>query len=276
MAAARVLSPYVSLAAFFGSELRRYRELRGWSQPYLSSLLPWSESLVGKIERGERLPPEGFGAFVDKVFGLPETLSHLERLCHEAPSWFLQFVELEASATKISMWDMRLVPGLLQTADYARLIVKATQPRATDEKVEEVVADRMARQLILDRPNPPILSVTLHESVVRQPLPDVGVARRQIEHLIEFAKCPYVTLRILPYPAACLAGSSGPFFIFSFADQPDIGTAEGRGAGRLIDGDELTDLALIYDRITAAALTEEQSIGLLTGAWDAVWTSTTR
>lgn len=276
MAAPRVLSPYVSLAAFFGSELRRYRERRGWSQPYLSSLLPWSESLVGKIERGERLPPEGFGAYADKIFDLPETLSHLEKLCHEAPSWFTRFVALEASATKISMWDMRLVPGLLQTPEYARVVVRATQPRAADETVEEVVADRMARQLILDRPNPPILSITLHESVVRQPLPDTAIARRQIEHLMELARRPYVTLRVLPYAAACIAGASGPFYIFGFADQPDVGTAEGRGLGRLIDGEELTDLSLIYDRLTAAALTEERSIGLLTGAWDAVWTSTTR
>jgi len=276
MVAPRALSPYASAAAFFGAELRRHRERLEWSQGQVAAALSWSESLVAKIERGERLPPDGFGEACDRAFGLSGSMAHLESLAHAIPAWFTEFVSLEARATRIGMWEMRLIPGLLQTAEYARVIVAATQPRAAPEKIEQVVADRMARQAILDRPEPPLLHVTLHECVVRQPLADASVTKRQIDHLLDLADRPNVTLRVLPYASACVAGASGPFFLFEFADQPPMGSAEGYGEGRMVDGNELIDLQLIYDRIGSAALTEEQSTGLLAGAWDAVWTSRAR
>lgn len=84
----RVLTPHTSLAAFFCAEVRRYRELRCWTQQELAAHVPWSDALVTKVERGERLPPDGFGAACDAAFELPGPLAHLEGLTRAAPSWF--------------------------------------------------------------------------------------------------------------------------------------------------------------------------------------------
>lgn len=167
------LAPYSSIAAFFGSEVRRHRDRRGWKQEDLARRIRWSASLVAMEERGERLPLEGFGARCDEAYGLPEVLAGLERLVHNAPNWFTQFVKFEAQATRISIWDMRLVPGILQTADYARAIITATTPFMKADDIEKAVGERMARPALLERPDPPVINVLLHECVVRQPLADL-------------------------------------------------------------------------------------------------------
>jgi len=80
-----------------------------------------------------------------------------------------------------------------------------------------------------------------------------------------------MTLRVLPFSAPCAAGADEPFFLFEFADQPPVGYAEGYRSGRLVDGDELADLSLIYDRLSGAALTADQTIGLLRATMETTW-----
>lgn len=276
MPAPITLTPYVSVAAFFGAELRHYRERAGLTQEELAARVPWSASAIAKIERGERLPPEGFGAACDRVFGLDGPLSRLETLTHAAPNWFTQFVTLEAQAVKISMWDMRVVPGLLQTQAYAREVIRATTPFMPEADIEKAVAERMTRRSLLDHPDPPWLNVLLHEAVVRQPVGDLDIMKEQLAYLLELSGRPYINLRILPFSAGCVAGATGPFAFFEFPDQPPVGSAEGLGGGRLLDGAELKETTCIYDRIAAAALTPEQSAGLLRGALSALWIHPTR
>lgn len=271
MPAARVLEPYLSLAAFFGAEVRRHRCRMDWTQQELAERVPGSDALVAKVERGERLPPDTFGAACDREFGLPGVLAQLEALTRAAPSWFVKFVELEGRATRISVWDMRLVPGLLQTEDYAWAVIEANGPRMSGEQVAEATAKRLARQAILHRPVPPALAVLLDESVVRRGPAGGGVLRDQLAHLYWFAQRPEVTLRVLPFVSGSLAGTTGPFYLLEFDDQPPVGYAEGSGSGRIIDGAELSGLSLLYDRIGAAALTADQTGGLLLGAMGATW-----
>ena len=271
MPAPVTLDPHASLAAFFGAEIRRQRERLGWTQEQLAMRLSWSLSMVTKVERAERLPPDGFGAACDEVFALHGALDRLAGLVKAAPSWFTRFVEFESRATKINIWEMRHVPGLFQTAEYARAIITGLKPRATPEEVDDGVTERLTRQMILNRPDPPIVNVVLHESVVRQPIGDLATTREQLIHLAETSARGNVTLRVLPFSAACAAGMGGPFFLFEFADQPPVGYAEGFRRGRLVEGDELTDISLNYDRLSSAALTAEQTIGLLRATMETTW-----
>jgi len=171
---------------------------------------------------------------------------------------------------------MRLVPGLLQTSDYARAVMMATAPFATVDEIESGVAERMARKAILERPEPPTLNVIVHECVVRQPVGDIRITKEQISHLISLADSRHVNIRVLPFAAGCMAGALGAFSIFEFEEQPLVGSVEGRGGGNLVDGEELRKMVCVYDQIGAAALTKDQSVGLLMGALDAAWLHTSR
>ncbi|MBC6459826.1 helix-turn-helix domain-containing protein [Actinomadura sp. HBU206391] len=273
MPAPRVLDPLSSLAAFFGSEIRRMREQQGWSQEELAGKLGWSLATVASVETARRSPPHGFPEKADAVFGLPEMLEHLAELVRSTPRWFEHYIELEAQATRINIWSMNLVPGLFQTEDYARTVMRSGWPLNPPDSLEEELAERLERQRILERPSPPNIWVVLHEAAVKQPIKSVEVTRAQLKRLVELGRQPNVTLQILPFASGEHAGLGGPFTLFEFADQPPAAYAEGRGgSGRLLDQKhELETASLAYDQLRAAALTPEASIGLIVGAMSDIW-----
>jgi hypothetical protein len=189
-----------------------------------------------------------------------------------APRWFEHYVELEAKAAKINIWANSLVPGLFQTEEYARAVIRAAQPMMSDEAFEAGAAMRLQRQSILDLPNPPLIWGVLHEAVVKQPVGNVEITRAQLKRLVELARMPHVNLQILTSTAVELAGCTGPFTMFEIPEQPQVDFAEGRRVGRLIDQkDELSEVSLAYDRLRAAALSPEASIGMIVGAMGQIW-----
>jgi transcriptional regulator with XRE-family HTH domain len=232
------------LAAFFGAEIRRLRELHGWRQEELAEKLGWSLSTVASVETARRNPPEGFPEKSDEVYGLPEMLTHLAELVRSVPRWFEHYIELEAQANRINLWTNNLIPGLFQTEEYARAIMIAGRPLDPPSVIDERLAERMERQRILNRPSPPLIWAVLHESAVKQPVKSVGVTRAQFMRLVELAQRPNITIQILPFAAGEHAGISGGFSHFVFANQPPVAFAEGRGVtGRLMDRDDELEVA---------------------------------
>jgi transcriptional regulator with XRE-family HTH domain len=271
--APRVLDPFSSLAAFFGSEIRRLREHRGWKQEELAGELGWSPATVASVETARRSPPLGFPERADETFDLPGMLEHLAELVRLTPRWFEHYIELESQADRINIWSTNLVPGLFQTEDYARTVMHAGRPTDPDEVVDTRLAERMERQKILTRPSPPMVWAVLHEAVVKQPIKSAEVTRAQLNHLLELAQRPNITIQVLPFAVGEHAGMGGPFTLFEFAHEPPIVIAEGRGGtGRLMDqNDELHVATLAYDQLRAAALSPEASIGLIVGAMSNIW-----
>jgi transcriptional regulator with XRE-family HTH domain len=268
----RKLDPLSSLGAFFGSEVRRLRERNGWTIEELADKLGWALSTVASMETARRNPPYGLPERADEIFGLPDMLSHLAELVRAAPRWFEHYVELEAQATKINVWANSLIPGLFQTEAYARAVIRATLPMLGDEALANGVEQRLQRQSILDRRDPPIIWAILHEAAVKQPAGSVEMTRAQLKRLIELARRPHINVQVLPFSVAELAGSTGPFTFFEFAEQSTVSFAEGRNGGWLIDRqDELAEISLNYDRLRAAALSPEASIGMIVGAMGQIW-----
>jgi hypothetical protein len=140
------------------------------------------------------------------------------------PSWFETYLGLEQSATVIRTYQAQFIPGLLQTADYARAVIRLVHDHEPPEEIDRRVELRMRRQQILDRPNPPTVWVVIDESALRRPIGGVPVMRAQIEHLITATKRPHVTLQLLPYDVGGHAAAGGPFTIVRFpeADLPDV------------------------------------------------------
>ncbi|MEU5876889.1 helix-turn-helix transcriptional regulator [Spirillospora sp. NPDC047279] len=272
MPTARELDPYASLAAFFGAEVRRLRERLGWTQERLAAELGWSLSTVASVETARRNPPDGFPEKADLVYGLPEVLTHLAELVRSQPRWFEHYVDLETKAKRISMWSTHLVPGLFQTEEYARALLVAGRPMDPSPVVEARLAERMKRQRILDRQDPPMVSVILHEAAVKQPVRSVEVTRAQLQQLRGLARRPNIRIQVLPFAVGEHAGIDGAFTIFEFSDEPPVGYALCRDSGRMIERtDEFEWVSLNYDQLKAEALSPEASIGMITGAMSDIW-----
>jgi hypothetical protein len=140
------------------------------------------------------------------------------------PSWFQSYLGLESAASLIRTYEVQFVPGLLQTADYARGVILLGHTRATPEEIERRVALRMARQELLTRPDAPQLWVVVDEALLRRPIGGVAVMREQIAALIEATKLPNVRLQVIPFQAGGHAAAGGAYTMLRFPDQdlPDV------------------------------------------------------
>lgn len=134
------------------------------------------------------------------------------------PEWFDLYIGLEAAATRISWYQSELVPGLFQTADYARELIRLHLPGKSNDEIDRSVELRLARQVILKRPtDPPLLKVALRESVLRCPAGAPGVMPAQLYRLAEASELPNVSLRVVPFAAGLNSGMlSGPFEVLRF------------------------------------------------------------
>ena len=153
----RELNP---LFDFFAAELRRIRNIAGLSQDALGTRIGFSGEMVSKVENGERRPSAKFAEGCDAAF--PDAAGLFSRLVDKAekshgvyPAWFASWVDAEQRAAVIRWWEPLLIPGLLQTADYARAVFEAWRAIDGGADTDEQVAARLARQVIFDRPSPP-------------------------------------------------------------------------------------------------------------------------
>ena len=189
--------------ALFAAELRAARGHAGLSREDLAVKLNYSPSLVAMIEteRRERLSRD-FAARCDEVFDTPGTFTRLEERLHDLPypASFRPFAGYEAEARSLRMFEHVLVPGLLQTPEYARAVL-ATRPRTTADELEALVAARLSRQVILDRKDPPLLWVLLDEGVLHRPVGTPAVMHAQLLRLAELCDAPYVSLQVIPFSA---------------------------------------------------------------------------
>jgi Domain of unknown function (DUF5753) len=129
------------------------------------------------------------------------------------PQLWRSLIDFEAKATRVQNYEASFVPGLLQTAEYARAIIQGIAPTITEAELDNLVAARVARQTVLTRANAPQLFAVVDESALRRPIGEPGVMHRQLHHLLGMAEQPHVTLRVVPLSAGAHAGLRGPFVI---------------------------------------------------------------
>ncbi|GGP12685.1 helix-turn-helix domain-containing protein [Nonomuraea glycinis] len=199
----------------YRQRMRQYRTVSGLTHARLAPLIPCSESLVGAVERGTRPPTEPFTRGLERVFGLDgELLELLPAIRDVNPVWFRKWPAIEAAARSIRIYQLAVIPGLLQTADYARAVFEG-EPGAMSGEVEKAIKARLQRQIILSQANPPSLSVILDESVLLRCIGGPEVMTAQLAYLLDMMARPYVTVRIVPLSARSTAGLIGPFVLAS-------------------------------------------------------------
>jgi transcriptional regulator with XRE-family HTH domain len=233
------------------TELRRARQDAGLTQEQVADAMDWSLSKVIRIEAGSvGISTNDLKALLSHYqLDDPDVTSELVALARAArerswwsvyrdpaPPGLLQLIGYEAASFIIRNFEMLLVPGLLQTEDYARAVIQPLEEGAAAERVNTLVEIRMRRQEQLERDDTPLLFFILDEAAVRRLIGGRDVMRRQIHHLVEMAARPNVTIEIVPFSAGTHPGLRGPFVIIEFPDPGDDDVLFLEARGDLIRG----------------------------------------
>ncbi len=272
------MSASLVLRRRLAGELRALRLKTGMSQEEVAAYLEVSTNKIIRIENAQ----SSVGVSdLRQLLGLYEadaqTAEHLLDLGRNARKrggWWSSYrdllpgpyVQLEAEATLVRNYEPSKVPGLLQTPDYARAVVRASSLTVPPEEVERRVAVRMKRQERLDGDSPLTLHVLLDEAVLRRRAGGPETTRGQLERLIEAAELPNVNLRVLPYTAGLYPAVGNPFVILTFADSvdPDVVLCENRVGERYFhDADEVAGFHADFRQMTKVSLDETASVTLI-------------
>ena len=187
------------------------------------------------------------------------------------PPWFEAYVGLEAAANRFRDFQSMVMPGLLQTEDYARAVLRTAPNPGRAEDIDRQVALRMQRQAILDAPNPPDPWVVLTESIIRVNVGGASVMRAQFRRLIDVAERSNATLQVLPFTTAAQVHAVSPFTILDFPDvaDPTVVYLEHRTGSLFLEApDEIRRYTVVFDHLRAEALGTGPSIDLIARAAD--------
>ncbi len=258
----------------FGAEVRRLRVHAGFSQDQLARNCNVSSSMVSAVERGTRAAKRDQAESLDAALS---TGGHLTRLWENlikqdaVPDWFRHVVALEHQAIEIRMYHTSLIPGLLQTAGYARTVLRYGRPWDCDDAVERLVKSRVERQEALAKEDRPLLWTVLDEVVVRRVVGSPAVMRDQLAHLLALADGPQSRLQIIPQRPLGHPGLSGPFRLMSFQDKPTVAYVEHMLGGELVDqSDDVRHCSTIFGALQAEALSPRDSADLIREAQGAL------
>lgn len=275
----RELDPTAGPLDFFGAEVRRWRTAAGLSQEQLGQKVGYSGAQVGKVETGERAPSQDFAEGCDRA--LPEACGLFLRLYQLArrwdggyPSWFTQWVEAERRASTLRTWQPLILPGLLQTPDYARALFLAWRGSDSDAELDELVSARIERQAIFQPPNPPSLWAVIDEGVLRRRIGSAKVMREQLEHLMAVSDRSKITVQVVPADVGAHVGLLGAFFIASFENAPGIVYLESPDEGQTTERPSaVAKITETFDMLRAEALPRAASQDLIRKVAEEQWTT---
>lgn len=257
--------PTVKPLVFFGAELCKRRKRANLTQECLAEITQFSRSLLGFIERGERTPSRNFAQRCDDALEAGGELVRLwEHVTRDAsPQWFRGWLDVEQEARTLHTWEPLVMPGLLQTEEYARVVIRG-EPGITDEQVERAVAARMERQEIFARSAPPLFRAVLDEGVLHRPIGGKEVMRRQLERLVEAVESPRIGIQVVPMALGMTTGILGGFVIAQLPGGPDTVYIQSAIHGHVTNHPE--DVEAIhsrYDTLRAEAQPQHVSIELI-------------
>jgi transcriptional regulator with XRE-family HTH domain len=263
-----------------GIELRRLREQASLTCEEVGQRLDCSGTRISRIETGRISARPGDVRELLEIYGVTSTeADSLVQLAREArqkgwwhtygqvlPSWFEAYVGLEAAAVRFRDFQPMVMPGLLQTEDYARAVLRAAPNPGSAEDIDRQVALRMERQATLGQASPPDLWVVLSENIVRVHVGGPAVMRAQLRRLIDVAERSNVTLQVLPFTTAAHVQPISPFTILEFPDAADptvVYLEHLTGSLFLETADEVSRYTVVFDHLRAEALGTAPSIDLI-------------
>ncbi|MGW2282220.1 helix-turn-helix domain-containing protein [Streptomyces sp. NPDC001770] len=265
------LNPEASPRAAYGARIRRMRERRGWSQEELASHLTYSSQHISAVETARKPPTLRFSREIDAVFGITGSAESFENEWREIRhgvllEGFPEYVAYEGRAVEIRLFEVGIIPGLLQTPEYAQVLAYSAVRRGviTPEQADERVAFLAERQAVLVRPRPPMTMVVMDESCIRRQVGGAKVMDAQLARLVEFAELPNTVLHIAPYEMGERRPFDLPMNLLTLADLSVMAYAESQMRGHLErETASVLPQLVTYHQLQAEALSQAASVAMI-------------
>ncbi|MER8196813.1 helix-turn-helix transcriptional regulator [Streptomyces microflavus] len=252
----------------YGEELRLRRLAAGLTQEALAEEVVCSPTLISHYEAGRRLPSPDDAQRIDRALGMDGFFARwLEDLETKYNDHFAAVAELEQQAVLIQQFALSLVPGLLQTDDYARALFQAYRPNHRREEVDQDVVIRTERARLLDGPMNPVLWTLLDEAVLRRRVGGPQVMATQLRKIADMADTGRLRLHVLPFEAGAHSLQESLLTLMSFADSAPVAYVEGFQTGNLMDDPRLVAFSrTAYDLALSDALSHQESVARVRAA----------
>ncbi|GGQ15921.1 helix-turn-helix domain-containing protein [Streptomyces roseolilacinus] len=262
------LDPDSSPQAAFGARLRRLRGERGWTQDELGDRMGYSSTHLSSIETGRKMPTLRLARRADAALGTGDTFEREWREMRHGSllEGFPEFLEHEGRAAEIRLYEVGVMPGLLQTPAYASVLAESAVKRGaiTPDQAEERVSLIVERQATLVRTPPPMVFVVLDESCIRRPVGGPAVMEEQFERLIEFAEQPNTVLQIAPFDMGARRPFNLPLYILTMPDRSLMSYAESVQRGHLErESTSVVPLLTAYHQLQAEAPSQAASVTMI-------------
>jgi hypothetical protein len=223
---------------------------------------------IAQIELATDPPSEDLAADLDRVLKAEDEINvawwHMNRERH--PEWVRKYIDLEERAHRMRYYAAQLVPGLLQTTDYARALFKISQPFASDSDLEQHVSARMSRRGRLEGPDPLHLWVVLDESILLRPIgDDPAIMHGQLGHLLAMAEARRIELQVLPLNAGGHGALGSSLILLDIRDGANAAYLEGAGSnGEVVESAQAVNkYAMVYDHLMLKSLSPADSRALI-------------
>ena len=262
-------------------ELRRLREAAKLTCEEVADHLECSASKISRVETGRvSVSPRDVRDMLE-LYGVPgaqrESLVQLARDSRQKGWWhaysdtmqpqMATYIGLESAASEIRIYEVSLIPGLLQTEDYARAVIRAGMVNSPAEDIERRVSLLMARQPAVVREDPPKVWAVLDEAALRRRVGGAGLMRLQLEHLLAQAALPNVAVQVIPFGGGAHPAMGRPFIILVFPERVDTDVVyleDLTSALYLEDVAEVDRYNVFFNHLRATALSFDDSSALIT------------
>lgn len=261
-------------------ELRRLRESAGLSREDVTEKTRINGSTLYRIETAQARPQVRTLHTLCDLYKVSEDQREellaltkdsgkqgwLETYPSELPTVYTNYILFESEARTIRNYESLFVPGLLQTEDYARAVIRGTLPLATSEQVEDRVRARLQRQELLHRPEPLRLRAVMDEAALSRTVGGPRVMREQLLHLSTMAKMPHVEVQVIGFESGAHPGMPGSFVLMEFADpaDPAVVYSDSMAGDLFLEGDvEVDRYSLILEQLVGMALSPDQTRQLI-------------
>lgn len=253
---------------FVGKEIRRARESKQLTRAELAKTFPVSESLVASWENGRLIPKQEYLPHLTGVLGLPDILLRIldDLVSREvAPEWLDKWTGVESQSSALLTFEPLVVPGLLQTEDYAGAVLRLGKPAPLD--LEGQVSARLARQKVLTCEDPPLFHAVLDEAVISRPVGGPRVMHDQLMRLVELSRRDEIIIQVIPFSVGAHAGFAGASIVLASVNGTEVAYVDNALRGDVVEKPEdVAAIRRLWQMLSAKALHEEASIELITKA----------
>ncbi|MEU8888248.1 helix-turn-helix transcriptional regulator [Streptomyces sp. NPDC048442] len=262
------LEPGSSPIAAYGERLRILRDERGWTQDELGAHMGYSGTHISAVETGRRSPTPRFSRSADRALGTGDQFERRGQSVRNTSllEGFPEYVVLEVKAAEIRLFELGIMPGLLQTPDYAAAITSGAVRRGaiTEQQADERLTLLAERQASLERTPPPFIHAVLDESCFWRPVGGPRVMAAQLERLLAFAELPTTVLQVAPYALGERRAFDLPVHLVTLADRKTILYTESAQRGHLErESTFVVPMLTAYHQLQAEALSQAESVAMI-------------